>query len=649
MAIRRVGASTTRGPVAGERRPSGNPHHRLPPMPSAVAHRPDAFGSTPGAAQTPETESPPPAGAIVTPAPEFKAGSNATDATTIARLTTDVAQVRVGGKSFTERVPPVDYYSILASAVADLAANTVAARGQIYDHARRVVYQRLAAIQPPLSSFATAREELLLDRAIEKIEAENLKRHPRVEIEDGTAATVEEFADEAPEGVAETDDTPEAPEIIAPPDLTPPPLVAANATRWAQAQQAHGIMLRTFGLVGVVAACVFGFWLATGRPNLTGERSMTRSFSQLLAKAPAGAVREQTPEPQAAAAEATPPEPAVTIAPSATGAQQAESTAMPVQDKPDPGIDIWFACRQANPNQTMLCPPGTSHGGAPSDRKSWIAAYSGLSDVTGLAAMPRPNDPATMTRNATARARFERALERAKADDIDRALADFTEAIKIDPRFAEAYLQRGQTRFKNGDVEGAIADFTRTIELDSRHAAAYRARGMAMHYRNQDDAAIADLSKAIEIGELEPNRLSAIDVFYARRSRAVLYDGKQLLYSELADLNAMIESYGGNPDLAANLRASYRDQGAASLMASIHRMRASVNLKRGNINGAVDDMSSAIQLDKPRTLQFTLERARILENAGLRTQAADDYARVLALSPNNSEAKAGLARVKARS
>lgn len=376
---------------------------------------------------------------------------------------------------------------------------------------------------------------------------------------------------------------------------------------------------------------------------------MTRSFSQLLAKAPAGAVREQPPEQQVAAADAAPPAPEP-VEPAAPPVQQTGSPPTPVQDSPDPGIDIWFACRQAIPdNETMLCPPGTSRAGsAPSDRKSWVTAYSGLSDVNGLAVMPRANDPATMTRSTSARARFERAMERAKADDIDRALADFSEAIKIDPRFAEAHLQRGQARFKNGDVEGAIADFTRAIEIDSRHAAAYKARGMAMHYKNDEDAAIADLSKAIQIGDLEPNRLPAIDVFYARRSRAVLYDGKQLFDRELADLNAMIESYWKNLDLATSLRASYREQGSVSLMASIHRLRASVNLKRGNINGAIDDISLAIQLDKPRALQFTLERARILENAGLRTQAAADYTRVLALSPNNSEAKAGLARVKAR-
>ncbi len=569
----------------------------------------------------------------------------------MARLATDVAQVRVGGKSFTERMPPVDYYSILTAAIADLTANTVAARSQVYDHARRVVYQRLAAIQPPLSSFATAREELLLDRAIEKVEAQNLKRHPAHEIADETAPAVEGALEDAlPELAPDTGDRQKAPELVVPPDLTPPPLDAARATRRAQAQQAHGIMLRTFGLVGVIAACVVGFWLATGRPNLTGERSMTRSFSQLLTKAPTGTVREQSSEPQVTAAETQPltPEP---VESGALPTQQADAAPTPVQGTPDPGIDIWLACRQTVPGQeTMLCPPGLAPAsGAVGDRKSWVSSYSGLPDVTGLAAAPRGHDPASMTRNATARARFDRAMQRAKADDIDRALADFTEAIKIDPRFAEAYLQRGQTRFKNGDADGAIADFTRTIELDQRHAAAYRARGMAMHYKSQDDAAIADLSKAIEIGEVEPDRLSAIDVFYARRSRAVLYDGKQLLYGELADLNAMIDSYRDNLDLAANLRASYRDQGAASLIASIHRMRASVNLKRGNIDGAIDDMSMAIQLDKPRSLQYTLERARILENAGLRTQAAADYTRVLALSPNNSEAKAGLARVKARS
>jgi tetratricopeptide (TPR) repeat protein len=643
MAIRHVGASSTRGLLTSLRRPSGPASHRLPPMPSAVVRAPDVPTMPPqDVALAPDVEQRQGSVASVpADAPGPKSPADAANAATIARLATDVAQVRVGGPPPTDRVPPVDYRSILAAAVADLVANTPAARREIYDHARLVVYQRLNGIQPPLSSFATAREELLLDRAIEKIEAENLARSVEVTVTPAAEESTTDIPVESPANVPEP-----APPDLTSLDRTPPPLVTAERARRAQSRQLHGIMLRTFGLVGVVAACMFGLWLATGKPNLTGARSMTRSFSQLLTKASPGAAREQ---PQVAAADASPP---AASAPTTTPMQRVDGAQASAQGTPDAGTDLWSMCREAAPNnEFLLCPSGSpSTAAAVIDPRSpyWVAAYSGLAEASGPPRAPRSGVTATTTRNAAARDRFERALERARADDLERALVDFSEAIRLDPQFTDAYLQRGQARFRNGDVEGAITDFTRALELDPRHAAAYKARGMAMLYKSNDDAAIADLSKAIQHGELERNGLPAIDIFYARRSRAALFDRKQLYDRELGDLSAMIDGYWKNPDLAASLRASYREQGSANLMASIYRMRAGVHLKRNNVDAAIGDMSFAIQLDAQRALQFTLERARIQENAGRRAQATADFERALELSPKNSEAQAGLVRLKSR-
>jgi Flp pilus assembly protein TadD len=44
-------------------------------------------------------------------------------------------------------------------------------------------------------------------------------------------------------------------------------------------------------------------------------------------------------------------------------------------------------------------------------------------------------------------------------------MADYNQAIKLDPEFASAYNNRGFAYDKKGDTDRAIADFTRAIKL----------------------------------------------------------------------------------------------------------------------------------------------------------------------------------------
>jgi tetratricopeptide (TPR) repeat protein len=50
--------------------------------------------------------------------------------------------------------------------------------------------------------------------------------------------------------------------------------------------------------------------------------------------------------------------------------------------------------------------------------------------------------------------------------DLDRAMADYDEAIRIDPAFALAYNNRGDACFNKGDLDRAIADFRMALEIN---------------------------------------------------------------------------------------------------------------------------------------------------------------------------------------
>jgi tetratricopeptide (TPR) repeat protein len=57
--------------------------------------------------------------------------------------------------------------------------------------------------------------------------------------------------------------------------------------------------------------------------------------------------------------------------------------------------------------------------------------------------------------------------------EYEKALADFGEAIRLDPKFARAYCNRGVAYSNKGNYDKAIGDFTEVIRLDPKSAFAY--------------------------------------------------------------------------------------------------------------------------------------------------------------------------------
>ena len=90
--------------------------------------------------------------------------------------------------------------------------------------------------------------------------------------------------------------------------------------------------------------------------------------------------------------------------------------------------------------------------------------------------------------------------------DFDKAIADCTEAIKLDPKHVLAYYTSGAAHFAKGDCDAAIADFTQAIRLGAKagntrrtlanHAQAYYARACAYEEKGQRTKAEADFAEA---------------------------------------------------------------------------------------------------------------------------------------------------------
>jgi tetratricopeptide (TPR) repeat protein len=272
-----------------------------------------------------------------------------------------------------------------------------------------------------------------------------------------------------------------------------------------------------------------------------------------------------------------------------------------------------------------------------------------LAGANSIVAIPdeRPAITLAPLRNPAPKAAtlIEAGKKAALADDLEKAVADFSEAVRIDPNHPSGYTERGQALFKLGETDRAIADYSAALKKDPNFGPALRGRGMANLYRGSTETAFTDLSKAIQIAEIDPVRLPPLELFYARRSRANIFGTKAKPEGEVTDCTALIESYKRDKALKAALIEVYQPDGASNLVATIYRQRANAYIRLGKPELAREDLTSAVLLSSDRGFSALLDRARLNEAMGQREQAIADLQAALNLRPSSEEARIALRRI----
>ncbi len=255
----------------------------------------------------------------------------------------------------------------------------------------------------------------------------------------------------------------------------------------------------------------------------------------------------------------------------------------------------------------------------------------------------------------------------------DRAIADFTHAIALDPHDQVAYSNRAAEYLASDCFELAIVDLSQVIRADPANGMAFYNRATAYEqsgqrdralddYRNaarllpsfapataaigrllkasDPDAALADLSAAIRLDPKSP----------ALRSRATLYLSLGRLEPALQDFNQVIANddtdsvafldRGVTNDRIGNIDSAISDYGSSIALvpsAIAYVDRGSIYARLQQPQKALADFDAALKID-PNNLAALLGRA----NANYAQQKLDaslnDYTRVIAADVNNATA-----------
>lgn len=226
----------------------------------------------------------------------------------------------------------------------------------------------------------------------------------------------------------------------------------------------------------------------------------------------------------------------------------------------------------------------------------------------------------------TAQQFIDRANAKAKTDDGDWAIANFTRALNLEPNNADAHYGRATAQIKAKNYLGAIEDLDRTIQLEPNKVNAYLDRSTSKQQTYDYIGSLTDATKAIDL-TTEPELKS--DAYYVR-SIAQFNQGN---YAEA--LNDLKQSTTLNP---------YRD--AASLSCSIEARSGSPTALE-TCNQAGDDDSEGSTINKSMA---ELSAHRCLARAQKKDpEAFQDCGEAINLEPENPivHEVQGLARIVA--
>ncbi len=251
---------------------------------------------------------------------------------------------------------------------------------------------------------------------------------------------------------------------------------------------------------------------------------------------------------------------------------------------------------------------------------------------------------------------FARAYIYDQLGQYTKAIEDYNQVVAIDPQYTEAYLNRGAIKYKNlGDSQGALADYNQAIKTDTTDATAYFNRAALKEKEfNDPQGALVDYNKAIQ---LDPKFIHG----YNNRG--------YLKYSQLNDLPGAMADYNQaialNPEFAnayvnRSVLKANRLKDAQGALADVNRAielqpnNAIAWNNRGLIQAslfdkypaALNDYNKSIQIDPKYAIAYlnrgNLKRDILKDFPG----ALADYNRCIELNPRSTKAYSARGKLK---
>jgi tetratricopeptide (TPR) repeat protein len=137
------------------------------------------------------------------------------------------------------------------------------------------------------------------------------------------------------------------------------------------------------------------------------------------------------------------------------------------------------------------------------------------------------------------------------SNESAKAIADFTESLRLEPRNAGAMNNRGQVRYLSGDFKAALADFSSAIAIEAKNPLILNNRALAYIALQDLDNALKDLQAALNLVPDYPEALN---------NRGVVHLQLKQLDEAIADFTQALTIYPQYIDALENRAFAYVDK-----------------------------------------------------------------------------------------
>jgi tetratricopeptide (TPR) repeat protein len=211
---------------------------------------------------------------------------------------------------------------------------------------------------------------------------------------------------------------------------------------------------------------------------------------------------------------------------------------------------------------------------------------------------------------------YNRGHTHSRAGNEQKAIADYTQALQINPKYAGAYRNRGNVRSSLGQHKEAINDYNQALQLTPNDGLALAGRGAAKFQLEDTQGAIADYNAAIK----------------ANPKLFIAYSGRGIAYNKLGNIQAAMADYTEAIRLNPEQPVTFLGRGFGRMqtgdrpgaMADFNQaLKLNSELVqgyyfRGLLRGQMGDMPGAIS-----DLERTVELARKQNNPTILQGASD--------------------------
>ena len=222
------------------------------------------------------------------------------------------------------------------------------------------------------------------------------------------------------------------------------------------------------------------------------------------------------------------------------------------------------------------------------------------------------------------------------------AIESYDQAIKINPKYADAHLNKGSVLQKNGEFDAAMESFNKALSINPYHSIAHFNMGNALNEKSELDASVESYKKAIKI---KPDYAEA-------------YFNMGIVLENKGELDAAMESYEQAIKIKPDYAEAYNNMGNArkdtgDLDTAIDNYKQVLKIKpdyeaacnnigiiltdKGEFDAAIDSYKQAIKI-KPDYAEAFNNMGNALENKGELDAAMESYKQAIKIKPDYAEA-----------